>query len=233
MARREVADRGFIHLHVAAPEHVAANVFVNRLQPFCGQRDPFGHRLPRQPDLMARPVDRLLPVEWQVIAILTHDDLRQKSGSYNAAFQHRVGQCSDDRHCIEDAALHILRAHRAPAQEARRFIVEPFADFLANAPPVLRRGLHWLRHDDFLDDFQMLGKPGASFTRRRLTRRAPWHLRHHALRGFSRLVHALQEQQQLRGVEFLAFRAEEPPHQQVDLLPQQRVLLFQGSDSLQ
>ena len=79
----------------------------------------------------------------------------------------------------------------------------------------------------------MLRQPWGAFTRRRLARRAPWSLRGHGLRGFSRrLIDALQEQEQLRGIKLLTFRSEEPPHQRVDLLPQQRVLVFQRRKSL-
>ena len=213
MARREIADRRlircahpagclrqsisaslrFIHLHVAAAEHALLDLPIDGLEPLRGQADPFGQRLPRQPDLMARPVDRLLPVEWKVIAILTHDDLREQRRGDEAAFQERVGERRDDGHGIEDPTLHILRTHRPPAQEARGLVIEPLADFLTNAPPVLRRQLDRLRHDDFLDHRQMLRQARPAFTRRRLARRAPWRLRGHGLRGFSRLVHSLQE----------------------------------------
>ena len=87
MARREVADGGLIHLHAAIAEHSLPDVLVDGLQPFRGQPDPFGHRLPRQPDLMPRPVDGFLPVEGKVVAILAHDDLRQESRGHEAAFQ--------------------------------------------------------------------------------------------------------------------------------------------------
>ena len=70
MSRREIADRCFIDLHVAAAEHALLDLLVNGLEPLRGQPDPFRHRLPWQPDLMARPVDRLLPVERKMIAIL-------------------------------------------------------------------------------------------------------------------------------------------------------------------
>ena len=63
-----------------------------------------------------------------MIAILAHDDLREESRCHDAVFQQRVRQRGDDRHGINDAALHILGAHRAPAKEARGFIVQPFAE---------------------------------------------------------------------------------------------------------
>jgi hypothetical protein len=47
-----------------------------------------------------------------------------------------------------------------------------------------------------------------------------------------RLVHALQKQQQLRGIEPLTFRPEELAHQQVDLLPQERVLTAASAAAL-
>ena len=134
IAGREIADGRFIYLDIAAAEHVAPDLLIDRLEPFRGQRDPFGHRLARQPDLVARPVDRFLPVERKMIAIFAHDDLREEPRCHEAALQERIGQRRDDGHGIEHAALHILGAHRAPAQEARGFIVEPFAE-LPLPPP--------------------------------------------------------------------------------------------------
>ena len=156
-----------------------------------------------------------------MVAILGDDDLRQESRSHDAALQDRVRQRRHDGHGVQHPTLHILGAHRAPAQEAGGLIVEPFTDFLADAPPVLRRYLDRLGHDDFLNHRQMLRQPRPAFTRRRLARRAPWGLRGHGLRGFSRPVHSLQEQQQLCGIELLALRAEELAHEQVDLRFQQ------------
>jgi hypothetical protein len=114
-----------------------------------------------------------------------------------------------------------------------RFIVEPFADFLTDAPPLLGRGLHRFRDDDFLDDRQVLGQTRPALTRRRLDRRAPWGLRSHGLRSFSRRVKALKKQQQLLGIELLALRPKEPPHQRVDLFPQQFDFLIRPGKFLQ
>ena len=80
----------------------------------------------------------------------------------------------------------------------------------------------------------MFRQPRPPFTRRRGDRRAPWCLRRHGLGSFSRrFIHPLQQEQQWRGIELLAFRAEELPHQEVNLLPPQCVFLLQGSDSPQ
>jgi hypothetical protein len=136
VARREIADGCLIDLHVALAEHASLDLLVNGLEPLRGQFDPFGHGLARQPDLVARPVDRLLAVERKMIAILTHHDLRQESGRNQAAWQERIGQWSHDGHGIHRAALHIRWAHRAPAQEAGGLIVEPLADFLTDAAPL-------------------------------------------------------------------------------------------------
>lgn len=139
---------------------------------------------------MAGPVDGLLPIEREVIAILG-DQVRQESRSHQAAFQERLRQRGDDGHRVQEAALHILRPHRAPPQEVFRFLIEPLADFLANAAPILRRRLDGLGHDDFFNHRQVLGQPWRSFTRRRWDRRAPWGLRGHGLGSLSRLVQAL------------------------------------------
>jgi hypothetical protein len=118
-----------------------------------------------------------------------------------------------------------VRRRSVPAQEARWLVVEPFVDFLADAPPVLRRDLHRLGHDHLLDDGKMLGQPRLpSFTRRRCCRRAPWCLRCHGLRGFSLRVEALQHEQQLLAIQFLALSTEEPPDQCLHLFAQQLVL---------
>jgi hypothetical protein len=118
-----------------------------------------------------------------------------------------------------------VRRRSVPAQEARWLVVEPFVDFLADAPPVLRRDLHRLGHDHLLDDGKMLGQPRLpSFTRRRCCRRAPWCLRCHGLRGFSRRVEALQHEQQLLAIHLLTLRTEEPPDQCLHLFAQQLVL---------
>ena len=46
-----------------AEGHSFLDLFVDGFEPLRGQPNPFGHRLARQPDLVARPVDGLLPVK--------------------------------------------------------------------------------------------------------------------------------------------------------------------------
>ena len=85
--------------------------------------------------------------------------------------------------------------------------------------------------EGLLDDGQMLGQPGGAFvlggwTRRGrfgLQRRPGWCLRF----GCRLVLHTLQEQLQLDRVELLALAAEEPAHQRIDLLAQERVLTLQ------
>ena len=168
-----------------------------------------------------------------MIAVLGHHDLGQKPRRDEAAFEERRRQRRDHRHGIEQAALHILGPHRAPPQEASWFIVQPLADFFTDAPPLLGSRLHRRGDEHFFNDLQMLRYPWPPGARRRWSPRALWGLRGHRLRGFSRSVESLQKQQQLRRIELLALGSKEPPGQRVDLLAQERVLLFQKRQPFQ
>lgn len=233
VAGGEIADRGFIHLDIATGHDSGADRLVDRTQPVGGERDPTHHGRAWEMDAVAGAVDLLLPVEREVIAELGDEDLREQARSREAAFLQALGQRGDDGHGVHFAAAHILAPDEPAAQEARGFVIEVFADFLADATPLRRTGLDRRGIEHFLDHRQVLGQPGAALTRRKWDRRAPWLLRCHGLgRFWGRLVHALQKQQQLRGIEPLAFRPEERAHQQVDLLPQERVLLFQSIEPL-
>ena len=70
------------------------------------------------------------------------------------------------------------------------------------------------RHAFGIDHLQIRRPARAAITPwRRCRRRAPWRLR----------FQALQHQQQLRGIQLLALRTEEPPHERVDFFAQQFV----------
>ncbi len=79
MTRCQIANGRFIDLYIAAAENPRTDALVNGAQPIGRQSHPFGQGLPRQPDPVARPIDRFLPVKRQVIAILGDDDLRQEA----------------------------------------------------------------------------------------------------------------------------------------------------------
>src|SRR5271163_4607152 len=107
---------------------------------------------------MSAPVNRFLAVKWQVVAVFADDDLCKQAGSYETAFQERVGQWRDHRHGIEFTPPNIFWAHRASTQEPGRFVVQPFTNFFSDAPPELRRVFDRLRHNLFFDYRQMLGQ---------------------------------------------------------------------------
>ncbi len=61
MAGLEVADRGFVDLHIAARQHVAADRLINQPQPIGGDADPLAHRLAGEGHAVPAPVDDFLP----------------------------------------------------------------------------------------------------------------------------------------------------------------------------
>jgi hypothetical protein len=67
MAGRQIADGRFIDLHITRIEHMGSDLLVNGLEPIRRQSHPLRHRLPRKPNLVARPVDRLLPVKGTML----------------------------------------------------------------------------------------------------------------------------------------------------------------------
>ncbi len=117
-------------------------------------------------DTVAGAVNLFLPVERQMIAELGDEDLREQARSGEAAFLQALGQRGDDGHGVDLATPHILAPNEAAAQEARGFVVELFADFLAEAAPRRRTGFDRRGVEHFLDHRQILGQPWPAFTRR-------------------------------------------------------------------
>ncbi len=117
-------------------------------------------------DAVAGAVNLLLPVERQVIAELGNEDLREQAGRGQAAFLQARGQRGDGGHGVDFAAAHILAPDQAAAQKARGFVIELFADFLADAAPGLRASLDRRGIEHFLDHRQVLGQPRPALTRR-------------------------------------------------------------------
>ena len=121
----------------------------------------------------------------------------------------------------------VFTPHDATFEEVRRRVVELLGHFLADAAPRLGARLHRLGIDQLLDHRQMLRNARPALTRRRWSRRAPWGLRGHGLRGFSRRIESLQHQEQLARINLFALRAIEPFDQRIDLFAQQLVLALQ------
>ena len=103
-----------------------------------------------------------------------------------------------------------------------------FTDFLSDAAPGFGLGLHRLGVEHLFDDGKVFRQTRGAFVadaRRR---------RRHGLRcnkfcfGRRRARGQLQEQFELRGIEGLAARAKDAPHQRVDFLPQECVLFLGG-----
>jgi hypothetical protein len=174
----------------------------------------------------------LLPVKRQVVAVFGGEDRGEKSGTRLAALQHRR-QLRDDRGAMRLVAPDIAASHDPAAHVARRFVVELLGDLFVDLPPRSGFGAHFLRIED---DFhrgqrveERLGDASFGFALTRWLRRAG----RVSLQGADGVaggfglfcLFALQGEQQLPGVELFAARAEDPPHEQVDLFPQQLDLL--------
>jgi hypothetical protein len=121
-------------------------------------------------------------------------------------------------------AVDIGRADRAAANEAARLVIQLFADFLADAPPLLRIGFDRLGLDDFLDHRQVLGQARGGG----LGALALGSGQRLGLGSFLRF-RLDGKQCQLRRVQALAGGAENPPDQEVHLLAQKLVLAAENS----
>lgn len=154
----DVTDRGFVRLHIARVQDSAANFLVNEPHPPRSEHHPVAQRLARGVEPVAALHDGRLPVERLVIGVFTHDHV----SDHGRRGLELLGQTRSDgsHHRRESFILHRdeLRSHRAQPQVARRTVVEPLADFLADAPIGFRRGLHLERNEDFFFDRQMLGQ---------------------------------------------------------------------------
>ncbi|MEN9576773.1 MAG: hypothetical protein RL514_4628 [Verrucomicrobiota bacterium] len=152
----QIFDRGFIHLHIAVRQDARADVFVNELQPLGGQCHPPGQCLTRQMHLVAVPEDLFLPIQRKVIAVFADQHLRQQARCGQAAIQQPFRQGCDHGRLVEFHPVNVFAADHAAAQKAGRFVIELFADFLADATPALRRGFHRLGINHFFDSRQVL-----------------------------------------------------------------------------
>jgi hypothetical protein len=166
VAGREIFDRRFIDLHIAAAEHAGADVFVDRAQPVGGQPHPLRHVLAREMNGVPRGENVLLPVERIVVAVFAHDDRREQARRGDAPVLQGL-QLGDDRRGVGMIAPHVLAAHDAAREKSRRFVVEQLGDFLADVTPCLGAALHRLGIDDFLDHRQVRRPARTTLTARR------------------------------------------------------------------
>src|SRR5215204_5694009 len=135
VTRSEIADRRLIDLHITAGEDLLSHLLVDRPQPIRSKTDPLRHRLSRQPDAVARPVDGFLTVERKMIAIFANEDLREKPRTSDAPLEDGLRQWCHDRHRVDLATMHVLRSHRSAPEELRRLVIEPLTDLFPDAPP--------------------------------------------------------------------------------------------------
>jgi hypothetical protein len=239
MARRQIAHRGFIDLHVTRFEHFRPQVPVDRLQPVADQLDPAGEGLPRKFNVVALFENMFLSIQGKMIGVFADHHLGQQTGGGQATFLQAGRQRRGDRRHILVGAMDERAADGAAPQKTRGLVIQLFGDFLADAAPGFRLRLHRLGVDDFLDDGQVFGQPGLAFG---LGPRQ----RHHDGFGWQRrfvfdgrLAPGQGEQQlQLTGREFLAAAPEHAAGEQINLLPEQlnlvprrRQLRFQFADS--
>jgi hypothetical protein len=119
-------------------------------------------------------------------------------------------------------AVNVFATDHAAAQKTGRLVIQLLADLFPDAAPALRRGFHWVGINHLFHDGQVVGQPGCAFlagTNGGRLRHGHGH--HHLRRGGWR---QLQEQLQLGRVKLLAAGAKHPPHQQINLLPQELIL---------
>ena len=170
-----------------------------------------------------------------MIGVFADDDVGEQPRREDAAFQKFFGKLRYDRSGLRVGDTHILRAHEAAAQEAAGFVVEFFADFLADAPPRFGTGFdRFGLENDFLDG-QILGQAGLALPSRFgaagacrcnqcLRRFVPF--RSCGGFGLSRAVE-IPEEVELGGIEFFALRPVELPDDVVELLAKETVFLAQ------
>ena len=149
------------------------------------------------------------------------------------------GQRGDDRRVFTVAFAHIFGAHGAAAQEAGGPVVELLADFLSDPPPRGGLGEDFVRLDEVLFDRQVFGQARLARLRGARSgvlreRRLPRVSARAGARGGGRfsqsglLFGKLEQQLQLRGIQFLTAFAKDFAHQFIHLFPQQFVLCVQA-----
>jgi len=195
---------------------------------------------------VALEVDLLLSIEGQVIGVFADDDVGEQPRREDAAFEEFIGKSCDNGSGFGLRDPNILRAHEATAKEAAGFVVEFFADFLADAPPRFRTGFdRFGLEDDFLDG-QVLRPAGLALPTRfgaagacRFDQCLRRFVAFVSCGGFglSRAVE-IPKEVELGGIEFFALRPVELSDDVVELLAEETVFLAElldqfGLDSLQ
>ena len=228
VAGSEIADRRFVDLHVAAAEHAGADGFVNGFQPVGAEFHPAGECLSRQMHFVAAGEDVFLPVEREVVAVFADEDVREQTGRGQSAFAQTLGQQCDDGGEIGVGAVNVFAADDAAPQEAAGFVVELFVYLLADTAPGFRLRFHRLGIEDLFDDGKIFGQ----------SRCALFAGTGRALLGKTSCFNGgrrggggeLQEEFELRGIDLFAACSENPPHECIDFLAQERVLLVRGGE---
>ena len=229
VAGSEIADRRFVDLHVAASHHAGADGFVDRLQPVGAKFDPAGQRLPRQLHVVAAGEDLFLTIKRKVVAVFADEDVREQTGRGQSAFAQTLGQQCDDGGEIGVGAVNVFAADDAATQEAAGFVVELFVHLLADAAPGFRLRFHRLGIEDLFDDGKMFGQSRTTlFAGTGRARLGQW--RQRLGRWCGDAVAVRKDQFELRGIDLFAACSENPPHECIDLLAQERVLLVRGGE---
>ena len=184
-------------------------------------------------DLMASSEDVLLAVTRQVIDVFSHDDGGQESWGGDAAFLQSFGQGRNDRRLLAPLAADIFAADQTTQQKPRGFIIKLLTDLRADQAVLLRGSLHLVRLEDFLHHRQILRPTLASRAARLNGGSGRIGLLQRGGPGFSLRDPGQLEQKQLQlgGIELFAARAEQTPHQSVDLLLHQTQMLFEVGDA--
>lgn len=125
--------------------------------------------------------------------------------------------------------MNVFAADDAPAQEAAGFVVELFVHFLADAAPGFGRRLDRFGIEDLFDDGKMFGQSRTTlFAGTGSARLGQWRQRLGCWCGDA--VAVRKDQFELRGIDLFAACSENPPHECIDLLAQERVLLVRGGE---
>ncbi len=115
---------------------------------------------------MAPEKNLFLSVKRQVVAVFAHQNLSQQSGPRQAAVQQSLRQRCDQRPGILHRAMNVFATDEPSAQEPARFVIELFADFLADQAPGLGLLLHRLGINNLFDDRQLFGQTRRSIRSR-------------------------------------------------------------------
>ena len=124
---------------------------------------PARQGLPRQVNSVAANENLFLPVQRQMVAVFAHQNVRQQSGCGQTTILQTFWQRRDDRCLVKVNPVNVFAPNGPAAQKTRRFKIQLLADFLADATPALRRGLHRFGINDFFNHRQVLRQTRGAF----------------------------------------------------------------------